>query len=132
MKLKLCKGMIETTGEQSLPPEPNMTGVEVFSIADFHRFLQPIIQREVDSVLEDERSAWKATTCEYEAKIASAVDAAREKDELGRSLDNALEQVTKLRAVPFPLALMRCNSCGKDLSDDDEAIYVADGCGAVS
>jgi hypothetical protein len=123
--------MIETTGEESPRPESSVTDFESFSIVDFHRFLQPIIKREVDRVMEIERASWLVTSREYEAKIATAAHVIREKEVLSRSLDDALEQVTNLRAVPFPLSLMRCNACGKDLSEDDEVIHVADGCGAV-
>jgi hypothetical protein len=109
-----------------------MTDFESLSIVDFHRFLQPIIQREVDRIMDLERASWHATSREYEAKIAATAHAVREKEDLGRALDDALEQVTKLRAVPFPLSLMRCNACGKDLAEDDGGVHVADGCGAVS
>jgi hypothetical protein len=46
-------------------------------------------------------------------------------------LDAAQKHIARLQAVPFPLNLMHCNKCGEPFSEN-EAIYVADGCGAVS
>jgi hypothetical protein len=127
------KVILDPSSTPSLHPASTMPDFESLSIVDFHRFLQPIIQREVDRIMDLERASWHATSREYEAKIAAtAQHAVREKEDLGRALDDALEQVTKLRAVPFPLSLMRCNKCGKDLVEDEGGIYVADGCGAVS
>jgi hypothetical protein len=54
----------------------------------------------------------------------------REKDQLSQ-LDDARKQIARFQAVPFPLNLMHCNKCAGPFSDN-EAIHVADDCGAVS
>jgi rubrerythrin len=46
-------------------------------------------------------------------------------------LDDAQKHIARLQAVPFPLSLMHCNKCGEPFSEN-EAIHVADNCGAVS
>jgi predicted nucleotidyltransferase len=46
-------------------------------------------------------------------------------------LDDARRHIARLQAVPFPLSLKHCNNCGEPFSED-EAIHVADDCGAVS
>jgi hypothetical protein len=46
-------------------------------------------------------------------------------------LDDIQKHIVRLQAVPFPLSLMHCNKCGEPFSEN-EAIHVADNCGAVS
>jgi hypothetical protein len=55
---------------------------------------------------------------------------AREKHLLTQ-LDDAQKHIARLQAVPFPLSSMHCNKCGEAFSEN-EAIHVADDCGAVS
>jgi hypothetical protein len=110
--------------EQIIPPPDSVDALSDNTLQDeLNDLIRRRIERETASLrtvimrLQQSRSRLEEQHSARETHLLSQLDVAQ-------------KHVARLQAVPFPLNLMHCNKCGEPFSDN-EAIHVADNCGAV-
>ncbi|KAH7402174.1 hypothetical protein DE146DRAFT_780575 [Phaeosphaeria sp. MPI-PUGE-AT-0046c] len=129
----------DSVAVESARRETSVTMGEPSLLNNLKELLQPLLKREIDSkvkqevdrTLEFERSLLKEAASNRQAQMLVSCQSAADGEirRVSQLLRVANKALAKLRAVPFPTSLMRCNRCGEDLSAG-ENVHVADQCGA--